>query len=194
MCAAGELSMTQALGNEQYSAQILFAFQGEEVACEHEWIAQPHTGTCTEGLVKHAVCSVCGETQDHPEEPSEHSFDWPNAKVQQPDCGTPGKQTLTCLVCGVTVEEIISPTGMHNYKLHVQGGHCESGLDVKYVCTVCGLSYRDQIIANHSWGKGEYWNNHTHRCVCVYCNTEGFFNHRTDSRGYCSGCDHYIVN
>ena len=76
----------------------------------------------------------------------------------------------------------------------VLGGHCERGLDVEYVCTACGHSYREQIIADHSWGKGEYWNNHTHRCVCIYCNTEEFFDHQTDNRGYCSGCDHYIVN
>jgi len=273
MCAAGQLGMTQDLGNEQYSAQILFAFPGEEEnVCEHSWVAQPHTGTCTEGLVKHAVCSVCGLTQDYPEEPTEHSFDWENAKVEQavcdrpgkrtatclvcgatateeieatgehswrelphtgscteglvkhevctvcgrtrdtqqepgqhspdwsggeleePTCATPGKRTGTCLVCGATVEEIIPATGKHNYKVDIHGGNCVTGLDVEYICTACGHSYRDVMITDHSWGKGEYWSSHTHRCVCIYCGTEEFFDHRTDNSGYCSGCDHYIVN
>ena len=273
MCVAGQLGMTQALGNEQYSAQILFAFPGEEEnVCEHSWIALPHTGTCTEGLVKHAVCSICGATQDHPEEPSEHSFDWQSAYVEEATCGAAGKQVLTCLVCGavveipiepsgqhnwvaqphtgtcteglvkhavctvcgetqdypqppsnhyfdwdnatmepagcntagkrtavcqicgVTAEEIIPPTGKHNYKINILGGHCERGLDVEYVCIECGHSYKDVMITDHSWGKGEYWNNHTHKCVCIYCGTEGSFSHQTDNRGYCAACDHYIVN
>ena len=163
-------------------------------AGEHSWIAVPHTGTCTEGLVKHAVCSVCGETQDYPQPPSNHYFDWDNATMEPAGCNTAGKRTATCLICGVTAEEIIPPTGKHNYKINILGGHCEKGLNVEYVCTECGHSYKDVMITEHSWGKGEYWNNHTHKCVCIYCGTEGFFNHRLGDKGYCSGCDHYIVN
>ena len=165
-----------------------------EATGEHSWRELPHTGSCTEGLVKHEVCTVCGRTRDTQQEPGEHSPDWSGAEVEEATCAAPGKRTGTCLVCGATVEEIIPATGDHNYKVDIHGGNCVTGLDVEYICTACGHSYEDVLYSEHSWGKAEYWNDRTHRCICIFCNAVEYFNHVTDETGHCGGCGTHIGN
>jgi len=196
MCAAGELGMTQALGNEQYSAQILFAFQDEEIDCEHEWIAQPHTGTCTEGLVKHAVCSVCGKERSDQEPPSDHFFDWSNATVvQQPTCSSEGKKTAVCQICGATAEASVPATGKHSYESFILGGNCLRELEVRYVCRGCGASYEESIsFPSHTFGKPEVWTRDTHIATCIYCGATEVSPHNTDHTGLCVECGYYVVN
>lgn len=159
-----------------------------EATGEHSWKELPHTGSCTEGLVEHEVCTVCGMTRDRQQEPGQHSPDWSGAEVEEATCAAPGKRTGTCLVCGAAVEEIIPATGQHNYKVDIHRGNCVTGLDVEYICTACGHSYEDVLYSDHSWGKAEYWNDRTHRCFCIYCTAVEYFNHIPDDTGHCGGC------
>lgn len=193
--ANGEGGMTAALGDDRYSAVISFHFGEEEALCQHEWMAQPLTGTCTEGIVKHAVCALCGEVWNIPEEPTDHSPDWDNATTEAATCVAPGKRIALCLVCGETVEEQTDdPTGRHSYYSIIKGGKCDTGLTVEKTCTVCGRVTTETQTREHSWGAAVYWNNHTHQYTCTACGETKSTSHSTDSRGYCAACNTWIVN
>ena len=101
-----------------------------------------------------ATCNLCGETR----QVADHSYSV--TSTTQPTCGTPGKRTYTCSVCGDSYNETIPATGAHKYDndcdtacnvcgatrtaTHTYSGDCDAS------CNVCG-ALRLLINANHTY-------------------------------------------
>ncbi len=121
---------------------------------EHDYIVSVVPATCTEGGYTLYTCRNCGSNyKDHFTEALGH--DWSAWTVQTPaSCEIDGVEARTCARCGETETRPIPATG-HNYDITVVDPTCtESGYTL-YTCTVCGYSYRDEVVeaTGHSWGE-----------------------------------------
>ncbi len=105
--------------------------------------------TCTSsGLVTYK-CTVqgCGNTQNVTTAPLKHSFEreegWPEVKPTPDETvpakcgGTPGKNVWKCDDCDYAYEEVIQPTGKHNYVDTVVAETCTTPRSTIKTCSVC---------------------------------------------------------
>ena len=136
---------------QKYAEAGGFPFRVAGEAAEHthswsDWTVKVKAGCETEGQSVR-TCSVCGETETQPIQPTGHKMgDWKTKTAAT--CEKDGEKIRTCTVCGKEESEQIPATGhqMSDWKVKTAATCEKEGEKVK-TCTVCGKTESEQIPA-----------------------------------------------
>ncbi len=99
--------------------------------------------TCTEDGVETRTCA-CGETEERTIRATGHN--WSNWSVTKAaTCTEKGEETRTCGNCNKTERRAIDALG-HNCTTVTVSATCTTDGYSEYTCTVCGYTYRDNVV------------------------------------------------